>query len=269
MRSFFIAVFVCFALSSVTRADTILFEDFEDSTVTYTYNNTLVAGSASADDLSDIAAEDYFGRIDADNTSSFEPADNINYTTNHAFTGSSNGFFGVQDTDGTPSGNVDTIVLEWNDINISNFENLNLSWFVAEDLADDGNNDWDTTSEFRIEISLDNGAYTDLFAIASELGTDDNETNEAPRVDTDFDGTGDGTFITDTFAQFDATIANGNELDIRVFIEDLDTGDEDIAFDNLWLQGDFTAVPEPGSFAVLSAGLGFVTWRRRKRAAKK
>jgi len=35
----------------------ILFEDFEDSTITYTTN--------FADDLADIASKDYYGRIDA------------------------------------------------------------------------------------------------------------------------------------------------------------------------------------------------------------
>ncbi|MEM8872705.1 MAG: hypothetical protein AAGD32_00465 [Planctomycetota bacterium] len=214
------------------------------STVTYT--------PSLPDDLTDTAAGDYFGRFDPSTPAL--PADAV-YSN---FQGS--GFYGVQDTDSAGSGDVDLIELNWVGIDISNFELLSLSWFVAEDDSTDGNEDWDTTSSFRIAVQIDGGGFNDIFAIESEIGTDGNATNELPRVDTDFDTTGDGAEITPTFTQFSALIANGSTLDITATFEDLDTGDEDLAFDSLLLQG--TAIPEPAGLVV---GFGMLAMLMRRR----
>ncbi|MEL6243663.1 MAG: hypothetical protein AAFY74_20205 [Pseudomonadota bacterium] len=43
-----------------------------------------------------------------------------------------------------------------------------------------------------VSYSIDGGAFQTLLVFASEVGLDGNQTNEVPRVDTDFDGVGDG-----------------------------------------------------------------------------
>ena len=246
MRSLIFTLIV-FAISIPAQADIILFEDFEDATISYT--------TSVPDDLSDIATRDYFGRISPGTTT---PPVDISYSNLQG-----TGYYGAQDTDSANSGNIDQIAIEWIGIDISNFDNLGVSWMVAEDTANDGNEDWDTSSSFKILVQIDDGGFQNLFWIQSEIGSDGNETNEAPRVDTDFDGTGDGTAITDVFTLFSSGISNGSMLDIRVVIEDLDSGDEDIAFDNLLLTGDSTAIPEPSSAAFLIAVCAFFGIRRR------
>ncbi len=242
------------AILSITcsaNADTVLLEDFEDSTVTYTVNY--------ADDLSDIANLDWYGRIDPGTAAL--PA-GFNYTNLQG-----NGFYSAHDIDGalTPIPSDEWIQLDWTGIDISNHENLDLSWFVAEDEAADGNEDWDMTTSVRIYTNLDGAGFTQIFGIETEDNAGD-QGNEQPRIDTNFDGIGDGAELTDVLTQYSVAVANGSSLDIRLIIEDLDTSDEDILFDHLHLQGDFVAaaVPEPSSFAFLLAG-GLVLGFRRRR----
>ena len=223
-----------------------MFEDFEDSTITYTTND--------ADDLSDISNRDYFGRIASDTAT---PPGDVSFSNAQG-----TGYFGVQDSDAANSGDIDVIELTWSNIDTSNFENLNLSWFIAEDDATDGSEDWDSDTEFRIDVSVNGGGFSTIFQVASEIGTDGNETNEAPRVDTNFDGIGDGTLITDSFQSFNVNLANANTYDIRVTFTQLNAGDEDFAFDNLRFTG--TAVPEPAACGFLLLGLGAVASRRRR-----
>ena len=216
-----------FTVDNTSSPTTLLLEDFEDATLTYVTN--------VADNLTDIASFDYYGRIDS--TSGLPAA--ISYSNPQGA-----GFYGAHDTD-SPAGGVSLITLSWNNIDVTGFDNLNLSWFVAEDVADDTNPDWDLTTSVRLEINLDGGGFAPIFAIESESGVSG---NTVPRVDTNFDGVGDGALITSTFTQFSSTIPNGSSLDIRLTIEDLDTGDEDIAFDDLFLTGEIDEPPTLQSF---------------------
>ena len=167
-----------------------------------------------------------------------------------------NSFFAAQDTDADEIG-ASPASLFINDIVITDFTDLNVQLLVAED--DDGTNqDWDASDAFEIFASIDGGPSTLVFSIRN----DGSPFNAEPLVDTDLDGIGDGTAITDTFADFTASIAGtGDELDLE-FRFSLDSGDEDLAIDNIRING--TAVPEPSSIALLGlVGLvGFV--RRRK-----
>ena len=245
-----------FLVCGIVQADTILFEDFEDSVVTYTTN--------VPDDLSDINNFDYFGRIASDTST---PPGAISFANPQG-----NGYYGVQDSDAANSGDVDTLELLWSNIDTSNYTNLQLSWFIAEDDSADGFEDWDGPSSFIIEVDSGSG-FQQIFGVESEFGTDGNEVNEKPRVDTNFDGIGDFTEITDVFTQFTTGIggafnggpalADAPTYSIRVTFAFLDAGDEDFAFDNLLLTG--TAVPEPLMLGVLFFGVGAFTARRRRR----
>lgn len=149
-------------------------------------------------------------------------------------------YFAAQDIDaaGCPAASGANATLLLNDINIAGYTNLELRVHIAED--DDGaNQDWDTSDFMHIDYDIDNATtYSNLLWVESSGAT-----NTVPSIDTDYDGLGDGSIITDTFTQFINSIAGtGNLLDIRVTF-DLDSGDEDIAIDNIEIWGVSSCTP--------------------------
>lgn len=206
-------------ISDATCSIILDFEDFEDTTTTYV--------PSVPDDLTDIANRNYFGIIGPFTAT---PPVDISYMNVQG-----SGYYGAQDTDSANSGPVSTIELVWTDLPVGNFTNLNVSGSFGEDDATDGNEDWDTTSSVRVEFSFNNTNWMDLIAFESEIGTDGNATNELPRQDTDFDTTGDGAPLVPLLTQYSGMFATGGAatVSIRIVIQDLDTGDEDIAIDNI------------------------------------
>lgn len=218
-----------FAISINTLFSQALFEDFEDATITYS--------ATPADDLTAINFENYFGRIAPDTDT---PPTDISFTNSQG-----SGYYGAHDTDDANSGNIDEIMLNFTGVDITGLTNLAFSIFVAED-DDGGSQDWDSNSSFLVTYQIDGGGYTNLFAIESSGGT-----NTEPAEDTDFNGSGDGTAITDAFALFSKPIVGtGTTLDLRITISNLDAGDEDIAFDNITIEGD---TPTPITLASFTA----------------
>ncbi len=185
---------------------TILLEDFEDATVVYTTSITEF----------DDGGTDYFQRTTS---------------PGGTFTGTlGSGLFEAQDIDG--EGATLPATLNIDDIDISGYSSLILRVYLAED--DDGaNQDWDVGDYVHITGEIDNGGAENLIWIENDGTT----FNSAPLLDTDFDGTGDGTEITNAFVQFSASITGtGSLLDIVVEFN-LDSGDEDIAIDNIEILG--------------------------------
>ena len=220
-------------------AANLLFEDFEDATVTYTL-------APAAGEFSD-GGRDYFGRVSA---TGITIGGGVVFSNPQG-----TGFFAGQDLDG--EGEAATQTINFTGILILNFENLSFSGFFAED-DDSTNQDWDNSDSLIVEAQIDGGGYVPVFQIEN----DDSQFNAAPLVDTDFDGVGDGDEITDTFTQFTTPISGtGNSLDLRITIA-LDSGDEDIAFDNISIDGD-AAVPEPST--ALLGGLALLGLFRRGR----
>ena len=123
-----------------------------------------------------------------------------------------------------------------------------MSVLLAED--DDGSSqDWDENDDIvSFEYQIDDGGYLSIFdVLPSGTGF-----NSAPEVD--------GTEVTSTFAEFSSGIAGtGSTLDIRI-TWDLDSGDEDLAIDDLVVSG---VIPEPASLVLL--GLGGLSLLGRKR----
>ena len=190
---------------------------------------------------------DYFTRTDGSNISG-------NYTNPNG-----NFFFAAQDIDG--EGASATQIITFPIINIAGFTGLNFSGLFAED--DDGTNqDWDNADFLHIDYIIDGGPIQNLLWIEGTGGT-----NAAPAVDTDFDGTGDGTIITDVFQTLTAGISGtGSNLIIFITIN-LNSGDEDIAFDLLQLTGMmasgpgglfsfYDANPNPGPANLLAGPVG-------------
>ena len=176
----------------------------------------LLTLTASASDLNGIQETGGSGGID----------DSIVYNNIQG-----NSFFAGMDLNG--DGEAPEQTLTFLDINISGETDLNFSAYFAEDQASNGAEDWDTTDFVKVEYRIDGGAWTNLFAIENDGVGTGNGFNSAPFVDTDFDGTGDGAEITDTFTQYSAGISGtGAVLDVRIIVA-LEAGDEDIGIDQL------------------------------------
>lgn len=228
------------------------FEDFNDSTIGYT--STLPdPGTTDLD-------QSYFGRVGG--------TGGLTVGAGVSFTNTSGGYFGASQTAGEPG--IGSGMVSWTGINISGFTNLTFSGLFAED-DDPGVADrWDPNSALLVSARIDGGSFFNVFGIQSSSNV---SSNTAPRVDTNFDGLGDGAEITDTFTQFVANIAGtGNLLDLRIVMDGLTEMGEDIAFDNIMVSGDegeVVATPEPGSLALLGslAFGGFLVRRRRNALA--
>ena len=165
----------------------------------------------------------------------FTRTDGTNITSTYETTGfGGNFFFAMQDTNGSP-GTADSTEtrITFAAIDITGYTNLTFSGLFAED--DDGaNQDWDDTDFLLIEYSIDGGAFQNLMSFRSSAAG----FNSEPAQDTNFDGTGDGTALTSVFTSFTSAIAGtGSSLVLRMSSH-LDSSDEDIAFDNIEVNGD-------------------------------
>ena len=139
-------------------------------------------------------------------------------------------FFAGMDIDGEGASLPVTLTID--DIDISGYTDLQLKVYLAED--DDGSNqDWDGSDYVHFDYDIDNSAsFSNLLHIESSGGT-----NTEPSIDTNFDGSGNGTAITNTFTLFSAGISGtGSLLDIKVTFN-LNGGDEDIAIDDISVTG--------------------------------
>ncbi|WP_435577498.1 hypothetical protein [Gilvibacter sp.] len=170
----------------------------------------------------DAGDDDYFSRA---RLSDFP------YTGNNtvSFLGSPDGdyFFAAQDIDGVPGYSSATQTLTITGIDITGGINLEMDVLLAED-DDATNQDWDSGDLVTFEYQIDGGGYQNLLQIASTGAT-----NTEPAIDTDFDGVGDGTVLTETWADFNASITGtGTTLDIRITFT-LNADDEDIGIDNI------------------------------------
>ncbi|KQC34053.1 hypothetical protein AAU57_12470 [Nonlabens sp. YIK11] len=188
--------------------------------------------------LDDIAGEttDYFRRTDGSDIG----AD---------FSNVSGFYFAAQDIDGvgvTPiPSSTQTVTIP--NINISGLDNLNFTIKIAED--DDGvNQDWDGADFFHVDYRIDGGAIQSLIWIEAETSG----TNQLPRLDEDFDGIGEGIEVTDVFSEFSKAISgNGSTLELILTFK-LDSGDEDIAIDDILVTSQNTAVNDSPSISNIS-----------------
>ena len=147
-------------------------------------------------------------------------------------------YFAAEDIDG--EGATLPVTLTINDVDISGYTDLKLKVYLAED--DDGSNqDWDEADYVHFDYDIGNsGSFSNLLWIESS-----GSSNAEPKIDTNFDGTGDGSSITSTFTQFEASIpGTGSLIDIKVTFY-LNSGDEDIAIDNIELIGTSGGGPLP------------------------
>ena len=207
MRRILLLVALLMGASGLSYGQTqIAIEDFEDGTVIYT---------TSVPEFTD-GSFDFFQR-------SISPSLSVSNIQG-------SGIFEAMDIDG--EGASLPVFLNIENIDISGYTSIEIRVYLAEE--DDGSNqDWDSGDYVHINADVDNGATQNLIWIENDGST----FNSAPFLDTNFDGTGDGTEITSTFVQFSANITGtGDSLDIQIEFQ-LDSGDEDIAIDNIEILG--------------------------------
>lgn len=237
MKRLFLVLAAMILTAGSANADMALLEDFEDTNVSYT---------TSVAEFTDRSG-DFFIRTDGSDHGTF-----VNYAN---IQGSS--YFAAMDLDG--EGASLPITMWFTGIDIRGYSNLTFSALFAED--DDGTNeDWDNSDYVKIEYQIDGGGYQNLLAFENDGST----YNTQAYQDTDFDTVGDGIALTDTFALFAEDIGGtGSTLDLRITFQ-LNSGDEDIAIDNVMVTGDINAVPVPNAVILLGWGLIGLAGIKRK-----
>lgn len=184
----------------------LLYEPFNDNAL---YDVTL---GAEGND----GSQDYFQITDG-------------FNINKSYTNTNSNFFACQDIDDEGwTDSASPSQLTWSGIDINGFINLNFKGAFAS-----SGGGIDATDFVLIEYQIDNGGWQNLLAFENDGAA--NNTNFIE--DTDFNGTGDGTLLTNTFNEFEKVIVNiGSLLDLRITVS-LNSGSEDIAFDDFKLEG--------------------------------
>jgi len=179
-----------------------------------------------------VGTSDYFTRTDGSDISA-------------EIIGADGNFFAAQDIDAGAMVSPATMVFD--DLDISTYTNLTFGVVLAEDDSSDGKEDWDDSDSVHFDYQIDNsGTWIPMVWIEKEATA--TEFNGLPRVDTDFDGIGDGTAITNSFDHENDIEFNipdtGSLIDIRVTFNGLTSGDEDIAIAEIYLVDNLNLFPD-------------------------
>jgi len=183
----------------------------------------------SAPEGADAASDDYFIRTDGAEIS-YGGDDMI------TFMGTPDGsyFFAAQDIDGVTGISTGALqTMNFTGIDITTGVNLQLDILIAEDDSTGGSPEhWDEINDsFSIQYQIDGGGFQNLFAIESQAVA--GGFNDLPRIDTDFDGIGDGIIITNAWTNYNSSIiGTGVILDLRIQFY-LNSDGEDIAIDHI------------------------------------
>jgi hypothetical protein len=183
----------------------------------------------SAPEGADAASDDYFIRTDGTEIS-YGGDDMV------TFLGAPDGsyFFAAQDIDGVTGISTGALqTMNFTGIDITTGVNLQLDILIAEDDSTGGSPEhWDEVNDsFNIQYQIDGGGFQNLFAIESQAVA--GGFNDVPRIDTDFDGIGDGTIITNAWTNYTSSIiGSGVILDLRIQFY-LNSDGEDIAIDHI------------------------------------
>ena len=204
---------VLLLITNVAFGQILYQESFETNTNGTNYNTSIP-------EFSD-GFGDFFNRTDGSGIATSYEVTNIDGSF----------YFAGMDIDG--EGATLPVQLSTTSISVSGLSSVDFSVLLAED--DDGTNqDWDDADYFHIMYSIDGGAPQNLIWVEYDGVGNGSGSNGAPLIDTDFDGTGDGTEITSVFQEFSQNIALSGASNIQFFFEyNLDSGDEDLAIDNI------------------------------------
>ncbi len=225
---------LCLALpSSVAAQSQIYLETFETDGNPARYETSVPEAITDDDPNNSTARRNYFTRTDGSTIS-----------TQVSFSGADGFYFAAQDVDDA-TGGTNPVTLTIPDIDISSVTSgLEFRARFAEDDATASgqpSNDWDSSDEVNVYATVSGGTRTLILSIQAS----GDQANTAPSIDTDFDGVGDGTEITDTFQELAAAIAGtGSTLTIEVEFN-LNGNNEDIAIDDIQIFGTVATPPPP------------------------
>lgn len=150
-------------------------------------------------------------------------------------------FYSAEDTDGSPNNGEDFIVLDFDNIDISNQSMIEFCVFLAEDPTG-ASEHWDPNTSVNFLYDIDNsGTFTPIFSVESSSST---ASNTMPRIDADGDSVGEDAEITGAFTQhcFNITGA-GNLIDLKIELDKLNNAMEDIGLDNVVISADSIVPP--------------------------
>ncbi|MEZ6132036.1 MAG: spherulation-specific family 4 protein [Planctomycetaceae bacterium] len=219
--------------------DAILWEPFDHSAQFTVSEPYFSIGDGSA----------FFGISDGAGGGDFGPGSPPTPTV-PAYTGATGNFLTGMDMDATATGHPAAslpIVATWTGLNISGQSGLQFGADFAsfdEGLGGDPGGRIEPTDFIRVEVQIDGGGFVNIMEFR---GNNTGGANAAYfSLDTDGDGSGDGTLLTDALRNFTADIVgSGSLLDLRISMSVSDQ-DEDFAIDNVTV----TANNPTGPFVV-------------------
>ncbi|MDA9072128.1 T9SS type A sorting domain-containing protein [bacterium] len=216
MKNLYTILFLCFSLGAMCQT-TFYTESFE-STTGYSFPNGSGVGSSN---------QDFFGRTDS---VSAPPQETFTYS---GFDGTF--FIAGEDINGAITGSVGEVYID--NIDISGKLNLQFTAAFASgtDIDIDG-----VADSISVAVKIDNGAWIVIGRFRADSSTFTSSSgpfNGQFAEDTNGDGYGDGVQLAGNFTDFTwPIIGSGDSLDIRISM-DLQSGDEEAAFDNIRISG--------------------------------
>ena len=176
---------------------------------------------------------------------------NANFATQLSYLGSDgSSFWAAEDTNATDGNGNQVQTLEITGINIAGHTSLSFSGLFAatQNSFPPGFPFGSGNEHVKVLYQVDSGGFQNgvwFSVIANRLAQD-----------TNFDGTGDGTELVNTFASFGFNIPNGSTLDLRIEVW-ADSSSEEIAFDFLQIDGTPAVVnPPPAATSSAASDVG-------------
>lgn len=235
---------------SIVSANTIMIEDFEDSTFNFTVSDPMFHDGAG--DYYTVTPLVFSGNPLGSQAEAVRPS----YT---GFGG--NRFFAAEDVD---DGGLrpDTRTMRFN-VDISRYDTLKFSTLFAASGNAAATPAYDANDGFLIQASIDGGAFQKLLAFEASGAT-----NQLLRQDTNFDGVGDGFLPSAAFTSFSnlAISGTGKNLLLEIILTSND-GNTEFAFDDVSITGNVSAVPEPGAYGMMLLGLGLLVFAMHRKQA--